>query len=138
MPEGIDDKREAVLFIRTRSIPHNAARDQMSIAAQRRHGEHVARELDATITREYVAVGGTGDHVVQDTMKRLIDDLSRNPVAYVITSSFDRLTRDIAEAASLLDAITASGAQLVVNGEPVAAALTTLFTTPPHEGNHHD
>jgi hypothetical protein len=129
MPSKADDKREAVIFIRTRSVPYNATRDQMSIEIQRRHCQQVAEELGATVIGEYVAVGGTRERVTQDTIQTMCDQVARRPVDYIITMSIDRFSRSLRDTAALCEAISATGAQLVANGNPLVNGLAALTVT---------
>lgn len=133
MPEAINGKQTAVLFIRTRSIPYNQQQDERSIELQRQQCQRIAEELEATVIGDYTVVGGTREPVTQDTITAMLEELAHHPVDYVITTSLDRLTRNTDEETSLLAAIGAAGARLIVDGEPVTSELAARLTFPASE-----
>jgi DNA invertase Pin-like site-specific DNA recombinase len=135
MPEAIDQQRTAALFIRTRSVPYDPEQVKLSIEFQRRQCHQVADKLGATVIGETVVVGGARDRVTRDTIQAICDQVASHSVDYVITTGIDRLTRNAAEAASIVKAIDATGAQLVVDGKPVTSESVAMFTFRPSERN---
>src|SRR5689334_4413422 len=99
-PEA-DRPKRAVIFVRTRSVPHDAKRDQAQLRAQLYCCQQVAEELDAEVVRVYLAVGGTTDSHVRELIDRLLQTVEAGGVEYVIVTSFDRLTRRPGDLAKL-------------------------------------
>jgi DNA invertase Pin-like site-specific DNA recombinase len=105
-------RARAVTFLRARVNPHGEAlRTQLN--AQRRHCHEVADKLGVEITGEYVAIGGTGEAPVQQQIRAMLNDMRGARIEYVVVKSLDRLGRNTAEVARLLEAISETGATLV-------------------------
>ena len=85
--------KQALVFARTRSQPHDAGRDQAQLKAQLCYCGQVAEELGAEVVRSYVAVGGTTDPAVQDLIEGMLQTVTAGHIDYVIVQHPDRLTR---------------------------------------------
>jgi DNA invertase Pin-like site-specific DNA recombinase len=125
LPEA-DGPKWAVIFVRTRSQPHDAARDQAQLRAQLYCCQQVAEELGAEVVRVYLAIGGATDSHVQELVERLLQTVEASGIDYVIVTSFDRLTRRPGDLARLARRVAAAGAQLVTTADPQASFLEAV------------
>jgi DNA invertase Pin-like site-specific DNA recombinase len=128
IPEA-DRPKPAVIFVRTRSQPHDAAWDQAQLRAQLYCCQQVAEELGTEVARVYLAVGGAADSHVQELIERLLQTVEAAGVEYVIVTSFDRLTRRPSDLAKLARRLAAAGARLVTTADRQASFLEAVSLT---------
>ena len=121
--------KRAITFIRTRSVPHDAERDQAQLKAQLRYCGQVAEELGAEVVRVYLAVGGTTEALVRQLVEQLLQTVEDGGIDYVIVQHPDRLTRDPDELIAMAEQIEAAGAHLVTGVDRAGRMLdlTPLF-----------
>ncbi len=105
----------AVLFIRVnrRFVSHRLLAAK-SIERQRELGEYVARQLQASVVREYVDLSGAVRLGRRPELQALLMSLKHYPVQYVIVEDWSTLSNDPDDSAAILSEITETGAELVV------------------------
>jgi len=123
-PSEAEARKKAIIIARTRSVPHDSARNQVSLAMQKRHGEEIAAELGAEVIREYTIVGGTTEAAVQVAVERVLQTLEAEDIVYLITSNVSRLTRRTDTAIRLDERLKATGARLVTDADPTGTGPT--------------
>lgn len=133
--------KKAVIFIRARHVGDNVREaEEWQIAAQRRICQETAQQLGVAVTGEYIEHGGTGSLERRPILRQMYAELlQRRDVAYVITTSVDRLARRTADLASIQLDIQAAGAELVLASDPANPMLGTAtqqaLTAMRHEGS---
>ncbi len=128
IPEGAQPTR-AVIFVRTRSVPHDAARDQAQLRAQLCCCQQVAEELGAEVVRVYLAVGGATEPQVWESVEHLLQTVEAGGIDYVVVTSFDRLARRPDDLARLARRVATAGARLVTTADPRASFLEAVSLT---------
>ena len=130
----MSENEQAVIFIRARHVGGNARdAEEWQIAAQRRACQEAAQQLGVAVIGEYIEHGGTGSLERRPVIRQMSAELlQRRDVAYVITTSVDRLARRTADLASIQLDIQAADAELVLASDPTnpvfgtAMQLTTM------------
>ncbi len=115
--------KRALIFTRTRSLPHDAERDQAQLRAQLRYCGQVAEELGAEVVRAYVAVGGTTETLVRQLVEKLLQTVKDGGIDYVIVQHPDRLTRDPDDLIAIAEQVESSGAHLVTGADRAGRML---------------
>jgi DNA invertase Pin-like site-specific DNA recombinase len=101
----------AVAYARTASRKRE---DQAALAHQLHACRQVARELDATLEREFVDHGISGLTLNRVGLRQLLAYVAANPVDYVICADGTRLTRDYEHFKCLMQQLTAHHVRVVL------------------------
>jgi len=98
----------------TNKTGRDADMEERMIAHQRAECERIARQLHATVIREYVEYGGTGSIAKRPQLRLMLDELlALHDVTYVITEKPDRIARQTNDLRTVHLELEASGATLV-------------------------
>jgi DNA invertase Pin-like site-specific DNA recombinase len=122
--KGLKQKR-AIIFARTRSVPPDAERDQAQLTAQIRACRKVAVRHGAEVVAEYQVVGGTRA-VTYEVIDRLLAQIRRDGIDYVIATSLDRFARHPGDLAYIAEYIQAAGARIVTTADSREAFIQDL------------
>jgi DNA invertase Pin-like site-specific DNA recombinase len=120
LSEAARSKR-AVVFTRTRSVPHDPEADQVRLAAQRSYCQRVAQELGATVVSTYAAIGGASQPEVRHLVEKLLREVDGGGFDYVIVQSLDRLARRSECLGRIAQRLSAARARLVTTADPAEA-----------------
>ena len=92
----------------------NTNRDGFSIPAQREACRRKAKDLGATVIKEYTDRGESARSAARPELQRLLSDLcDKKGIKYVIVHKIDRLARNLHDDVTIGLAIQKGGAQLV-------------------------
>lgn len=107
-------KKRAVLYLRARCVGHSDDGIDAHLARQRTACTRIAEQHDASVIRDYEAIGGVRDGHVRYIVSVMLEQTAEAHIDYIITSDFDRLFRGPAKAdRELLLAIRKTGATLL-------------------------
>lgn len=119
---GEAPQRVAVSYVRVSTADQadrGADPEGFSIPAQRDACRRKAAGMDAVVRQEYVDRGESARSADRPELQRMLGDIAREPVDFVIVHKIDRLARNRSDDVMITAAIVASGARLVSVSENI-------------------
>lgn len=127
------DRLKAVIYLR--SATGRQAGEPDSIAQQRRACRSKAKSLGATVDREFVDSGQSGNNLARPGLQDLLAYVAGSPIEYVIVNRHDRLARNPLDSLTIDVALSRAQVMLVsctenIDRAPsrvVARAITSVM-----------
>ncbi len=115
--------KRAAIYVRVRSVPHDALRESAQLRVQVEACRVVANRLGAQVVDLYNVWGGATGPCARMMVERLLQAVEAGGIDYVVVESWDRLARRPDELAQIARRVARARARLVTTGDPAGVFL---------------